>query len=380
MTDACPVCATPDPEPVFALENVPAHVAVVYPSPEAAREVARGDIRLVLCASCGHVWNAAFDPALTDYSEPYDASLHHSPAYAAFLETTADDIARRHRLHVPTQEGAGRLAVEVGCGEGTFLRVLSQRTPCDALGIDPSAPRDGGGVTYWRKPFSETHADMLRQRDVALVANRQMLHYIVDPVPFVRRMAAAGAPLYTEVPNGAWVFGEAVPWTVFYEHVAYFAPSSLARLLAEAGLGATVAAVYDGGQYLAAHSSDERPPTAPDPAHLEAVRRFGERARGLIETWRERLLEGADRTVVWGAAGRGTTFVGAMPEGRVLAVADNNPARQGSFVAGTGHPIVAPEDLVRLAPDRIVLTNATYADEIRRQLAALGVRAEVAIA
>ena len=373
MNGACPICSTRDPELVLALENAPAHVAVVYRQPEVARNVPRGDIRLVLCATCGHVWNSAYDPTLTDYSEPYDASLHHSSVYARFLTALARDLAERHGL-------ADGLVVEIGCGEGTFLRLLARASGGDALGIDPSAPPDGQGVTYWREAFSDAHAQALRQRGVGLVANRQMLHYIPEPVPFVQSMASCGAPLYTEVPNGDWVFREAVPWTVFYEHIAYFSPASLARLFAEAGLGCTVAPAYREDQYLAAHSSSERAGGGPSSSYLETVREFGARARKQVTYWQQRLAEGSDRTVVWGAAGRGTTFVGAMPEDRILAVADNNPARQGSFVAGTGHPIVAPEALLELAPDRIVLTNATYADEILRQLTSLGVDAEIAMA
>lgn len=373
----CPVCSASSPETVFYLEDVPAHVAVVYPTPESARTVARGDIHLVLCPSCGHVWNASYDPALTDYSETYDASLHHSATYRVFLEETADALARRHRL-------TGRTVVGVGCGEGTFLRLLARRTGAHPIGIDPSAPEDGLRVRYWSEPFSDTHANALRTHDVALLTCRQMLHYIVEPAPFVERIASIGAPLYVEVPNGAWVFEAAVPWTVFYEHVAYFSPASLGRLLGRAGLGTEMQPTYDGGQYLAAYTTDTLPEAdAPDEAYLANVCHFGERAREAVSRWRETLSAASARgetIVVWGAAGRGTTFVGAMPEGSVAAVADNNPARQGSFVAGTGTPILAPEELPALNPDRIVLTNRTYEAEIRAQLARLDVAAEVEIA
>ena len=56
------------------------------------------------------------------------------------------------------------------------------------------------------------------------------------------------------------------------------------------------------------------------------------------------------------------------------AVADINPDKQGSFVAGTGHPVVGPAEAAALDPGLVVVMNPLYLEEVRADLAALGCR------
>jgi ABC-type hemin transport system substrate-binding protein len=46
-------------------------------------------------------------------------------------------------------------------------------------------------------------------------------------------------------------------------------------------------------------------------------------------------------------------------------------------MAGTGHEIIAPEALVELRPELVVVMNPIYRDEIAAELARLGVDAEI---
>jgi hypothetical protein len=58
-------------------------------------------------------------------------------------------------------------------------------------------------------------------------------------------------------------------------------------------------------------------------------------------------------------------------------VVDVNPRKQGTFIAGTGHPVVAPEALRAIQPDVVVVMNDIYRQEIGDMLAALGIEAQV---
>ena len=351
------------------MDEVPVHVAILYSTAEAARAVARGRIELRLCATCGMVWNAAYDPGLTDYAEGYDASLHHSPTYQRYLEALAHRLSDDYEL-------AGGLVVEVGCGEGSFLRLLCERARCRGVGIDPSAPSEADSrVEYLCEPLGDHHASL----DATLAVSRQMFHYVLDPVGIAARMGRLSERVCIEVPNASWVFASGTVWTVFYEHVAYFGPASLGRALREAGLSVErLEPCYIDGQYLLAIArSGYASGTAEEASgeFLRAVRSFGSVAREQVAQWQSRLDEARpQRVVVWGAAGRGTTFLNACdPDAtRVVAVADSNPARQGTYIAGTGHPVIAPEALKEWGPDLLVLTNGTYEAEIRKQVEALG--------
>jgi hypothetical protein len=61
----------------------------------------------------------------------------------------------------------------------------------------------------------------------------------------------------------------------------------------------------------------------------------------------------------------------------VSAVVDINPFRQGRFMPGTGHAIVAPDALRGLRPECVVVMNPIYRLEIAAQLEKLRIDAEV---
>ena len=58
-------------------------------------------------------------------------------------------------------------------------------------------------------------------------------------------------------------------------------------------------------------------------------------------------------------------------------VVDVNPYRQGTYLAGTGHEIVAPEELRALKPDTVIIMNSIYELEIREMLSEVGLAPEL---
>ena len=113
-----------------------------------------------------------------------------------------------------------------------------------------------------------------------------------------------------------------------------------------------------------------------DPAStVEAALAFGERADAAIHLWSQQLHD-ADRVVLWGATSKTVSFVGATGA-TPAAVVDINAAKQGTFLPGSGLPVVAPERLSELDPDLVIAMNPIYLDEIRRDLARLGVEGEL---
>src|SRR5262245_48017543 len=115
--DACPICATPNASEFLRRESVPVHQNLLFDTAEIARSVARGTLAMCVCAECGFVFNAAFDPALLDYGSAYENSQNCSPAFNAYLDTLVDQLVERHDVR------NGRV-IEVGCGKGAFLTKL----------------------------------------------------------------------------------------------------------------------------------------------------------------------------------------------------------------------------------------------------------------
>ena len=63
--------------------------------------------------------------------------------------------------------------------------------------------------------------------------------------------------------------------------------------------------------------------------------------------------------VLWGAGAKGVSLLNALePTNGIGRVVDVNPRKQGSYVPGSGTPVVAPESLPEYAPD--VVADARY--------------------
>ena len=87
------------------------------------------------------------------------------------------------------------------------------------------------------------------------------------------------------------------------------------------------------------------------------------------------LAEGC-RIVVWGTSPAAAAFLDRFGV-YVLAVVDPDPQRQGQFVAGTAHPVIAPESLVAIDPQVVLTASKELVDEVEEITTELGLYAQV---
>jgi hypothetical protein len=101
-----------------------------------------------------------------------------------------------------------------------------------------------------------------------------------------------------------------------------------------------------------------------------------------VNSWERRIRRHTDaggRVVLWGGGSKAVAFLSTVPVTDVVDYAvDINPYRQGTYLAGSGKLIVAPEFIRGYQPDLVVVMNPVYVDEIKRDLAAMGLSPEVA--
>ncbi len=384
---ACPVCASGDVEVFVSLLDIPVYCNVLWPTREEAIQASRGDMRLGFCRDCTHIFNTVFDPALITYSEDYENSLHFSPRFRAYAESLAKHLIESHNLR-------GKIAIDLGCGQGDFLRLLCEMGDVRGIGLDPTlegepgARRTDGPITFISDSYSERYADL----GADLVCCRQVLEHLGAPREMLAtvRRAVSGRPgtgIFYEVPNALFTLRDMGIWDLIYEHISYFTPASLARAFELSGFDVRdLREAYD-GQYLCLEAvvspeSAARPAAASDPDGVAAlVARFAGEYDRLMLGWRDRLAAMARdgrRAVIWGAGSKGVSFLNAVKAGdSVACVADISPRKHGLYVAGTGHKVVAPEALRDESPDMVVIMNPIYQDEIGTSVRDLGLDAEV---
>jgi hypothetical protein len=177
-----------------------------------------------------------------------------------------------------------------------------------------------------------------------------------------------------------WVLEKMMVQDFFYEHCSYFTESSLRFALEHAGFTRVATRPTFEGQYLwaTAEYDPAAPPAEPhrDPtavvAAVERFQRYEENNGGALHAKLEELRLGGS-VAIWGAGAKGVTYLNMVdPDGeRIDCVVDVNPKKQGKFVAGTGHPIVSPEQMVARGVRGVLVMNPIYLDEIRKMIHAL---------
>ena len=365
----CPGCgASGMGAPFFAVDRVPTNSVRLLADPACALAVSRGDIRLARCPACGLVVNAAFDPARVDYSPGYESTQSHSPIFNAFHRALAKDLADRIPL-------TGRHVLEIGCGQGDFLSLLCAEADCAGIGCDPAWDPTGPAPAGPLRIVPMLYEEMPRE-PADLVVCKMTLEHVARPRALLERIGARQGPgtrLFLQVPNARPILEQAAFWDVYYEHCNYFDAGALAGSVAAAGFRVEAVREAYGGQYLTLEAVAEgHPLLSGPPRRSRPADGFGERAAAAIDAWRRR-LEGAGRVALWGGGSKAVAFLAAVaPAPAVVAVVDINPRKDGTYLAGTAHPVILPERLPALRPDLVVAMNPIYAGEIRDRLAALG--------
>lgn len=381
--DACPLCDGTDVYFFCDRPDIPVHQNVPVETAELARRVPKGQLRMGVCLHCGFVFNAAFDPKLMQYGSDYENTQVCSPVFRRHMDERVQRVLKGGRLR-------NARIVEIGCGNGSFLRrlVADGRLGNRGIGYDPSyvgEPSDlNERVSFVSAYFGAGQIDT--PPDV--VVCRHVIEHIENPMPVletIRRALGSSSRVnvYFETPCVDWILENRVLWDLFYEHCSLFSAATLRYAFRKSNFSvSTVENVFD-GQYLwiEADSSDSsaRGISPVDRAAVErtvsAARKFASHEADEARTWTARLraLKAKGAVAIWGAGAKGVTFSNLFdPAADLLsAVVDLNPKKQGKYVPGTGIPIIAPQELDKRGIGNAILMNPNYKREVSETLSSL---------
>lgn len=383
---SCPICADSRYFDFLTIESMPVSDGLVRRTKEEALSTPLGAITLACCESCGYIGNRRFDPSKLVFSPEYMISLHHSPRYRKFLEDQCDYLIDAYQLK-------NRTVLEIGCGQGYFLELLCRRGDLSGYGFDP-AVKEYGTVQLTNSQVTLSPEDYAPRCDAIrpnLICCRHVMQLITDPHEFMRTLRSQlkwepPAVVYFEIPNASSIFRPDVVWCIMYEYRSYWSESSLTTLFQQTGFEVRrTAPCFVDGQYVqieAVPSSSRRTNPVSRPEQLvEQARSFGKAYQQQVEHWGNRLADMASshrRIAAWGSGGRAICFFNALQlREQIPYVVDINPDRQECYLPWTAQKIVAPEFLKDFRPDVIIVTNPTYENEIRSQVAGMGLKAEV---
>lgn len=384
MITGCPICDHQIFSEILHIHAAPVHCNRLYGSRAAALTAPGGEIDLVYCENCGHIFNRAFDEALIAYDPEYENSLFHSARFREYARDTAGALIERHNLR-------NKDILEIGCGGGDFLKLICDLGENRGRGFDPAYDAALGVPSAENLHFERGYFDATQlTMPIDFVVCRHVLEHLAAPAELLALVRAANAPLFFEVPNALYTLRDLGIWDVIYEHPSYFTPASLQHIFERSGFSVMRLNEVYGKQFLALEARPEMNPvfTAPAPPQSKSSRKlvatFKQRRIDKVSRWGQKIhhfAESAQKIVLWGAGSKGVTFLNSFAKTLPIEfIVDINPRKQGLFIPRSGQEIISPDALKKYQPDGIILLNPLYEREIRSQVEAMSLTTKIFIA
>jgi SAM-dependent methyltransferase len=386
--EACPSCASTSLTTIYSLPAIPVQSCILVDTREEATGFRRHGLELRFCDDCGFIFNALFDERLVDYASLTEESQHFSGTFDAFAKQLVSEIKARYDLQ-------GRNVLEVGCGKGDFLQELCAQTGCDGVGVDPGfIPERLMHANRAKATFQREYFDPAKiQVAPDFVACRHTLEHIGpvgDFIAGIHSLVASrpGVGVFFETPDVRRILATGAFWDIYFEHCSYFTMGSHARLFRQAGFDVTEIRLDYADQYIIQYAHPRGPQSSKAPVQaddLDELRtlaaQFPEKVKEVADYWGE--FVGArhaagKRIAIWGGGSKGVSFLTSLGLGTEVAqVIDVNPFKQGKYLPGTGHCVLAPPGLRSDPPDTVVVMNPVYVPEIGACLREMGLTPEL---
>ena len=347
-------------------------------------------LRVWVCESCLLVQLEQFEGPEALFSD-YVYFSSYSQSWLRHAETYAAAMVNRFALH------PGSEVVEIASNDGYLLQYFTARG-IPVLGVEPAANVAkvalARGIPTKIAFFGTSTAESMRAtgHDPDLMVANNVLAHVPDMLDFLagfRILLKSTGVATFEFPHLLPTMLQGQFDQIYHEHLSYLSLSVVQNALRLVGLR-----VFDverlpthGGSLRVFTCQDEGP--HPERQSVTAVLE-AEREAGLpaVETYSHfskraasiksdvlqfltcALAEG--KTVCgYGAAAKGTTFINYCGIGPELlpVVADRSPHKQNTWFPGRHIPIVAPQEMLSLRPDYILILAWNLRDEISKELA-----------
>jgi hypothetical protein len=374
VTAVCPVCANAVAAPFFDGGLQPLATLGWPASADTARAMPRHPHDFVQCPQCTHVWNRSFSYDAVPYSDNPNRMFNNGLLWKGHLATSCDLLVR--------QMPASPTLVEIGCGEGHFLRALAGACGGEGriVGFDPSThPETGQGFEFHARLF-EPLADMAAFAPDAVVI-RHVIEHLTDPATLLDQLAWGASQLdkdvylFAESPCIDRVFGTGRLADFFYEHVSHFTTESFRTLMSRAGDVFELAHGYDGEVVYALVKLGVPDAARKRAAAAMAFSEASDVSRATIRAQLDELAASGRSIAIWGGTGKAAAFMHqfGVDAVRFPLVVDSDPDKAGTFVPGLGQEIAFRDVLKGRALDVVVIPTQWRAADIAAEMTREGI-------
>lgn len=340
--------------PVFELRHVPRGVQF-FPTPDQFEMDGGVNIEVWHCSGCGLVQTRAnaivYDQYLTSASSYSSAMLAHRREQArAFIE--------RFGLK-------GKTILEVGCGDGQFLALLSEYGAI-GYGVEPSSQAvelgRHKGLAIQQGLITKESRVSVKPFDAFVLLH--VLEHVPDPNDLLQGIYANlrdKAVGLIEVPSLEQILENQRFYDFIPDHLAYFSMQTLRLVLEKNGFDLLDMYRDWQGEHIVALV---RKRAAYDFISLhQSVAQLSNEFTRFVRT----NIAAGKKIAIWGASCHALVLLAVSGVQGISYVIDSAPYKQGRFTPVSHLPIVSPETLKHTPVDIIIIIAPRYAHEIMIQ-------------
>ena len=349
----CIACGAPLWEtPLLTLDNMPAS-AQHMPDAQGVKQDRGLTLDLCQCMGCGLV---QFDCEPVDY--------YRDVIRAGGFSKTMVELRRYQYKHlIDSYHLEGKKFIEVGCGQGEFLKVLSE-FPVEVHGIehDPHlvelARAQGLDVT---EGFTETEDTRFAGGLYDVFLSFNFLEHQPDPgtmLQAIYRNLEDDAMGLITVPSFEYIMDHNSYYELIRDHLAYYTFETLTPLLERNGFLVEECEVINRDTLSVIVKKRPQMDTENLLECYVNLKREMESYMKYLDAWDKKVA-------VWGASHQGFTLASTTKLGeRARYIIDSAPFKQGKFAPASHLPIVGPDHFHEHPVDAIIITAPGYTDEI----------------
>lgn len=349
----CIACGAPLWEtPLLTLDNMPAS-AQHMPDAQGVKEDRGLTLDLCQCMGCGLV---QFDCEPVDY--------YRDVIRAGGFSKTMVELRRYQYKHlIDSYHLEGKKFIEVGCGQGEFLKVLSE-FPVEVHGIehDPHlvelARAQGLDVT---EGFTETEDTRFAGGLYDVFLSFNFLEHQPDPgtmLQAIYRNLEDDAMGLITVPSFEYIMDHNSYYELIRDHLAYYTFETLTPLLERNGFQVEECEVINRDTLSVIVRKRPQMDTENLLECYVNLKREMESYMKYLDAWDKKVA-------IWGASHQGFTLAATTKLGeRARYIIDSAPFKQGKFAPASHLPIVGPDHFHEHPVDAIIITAPGYTDEI----------------
>lgn len=339
------------------------------------------------CKNCSHIQlTHAVNPDILFKNYLYVSGT--SQTLKEYFEWFAPFTEETYRLF--SGDDQPKTVLDIGCNDGSQLDVFMGRG-FETYGVDPAenlyeATKEKGHDVHCGY-FNEKYVRDTKHISFDIITAQNVFAHTANPLAFlknIKKKMHGYSLLFIQTSQADLIKNNEFD-TVYHEHISFFNVRSMFDLVNRAGLNLidviktpihgnsyvfVIAREYDRRAHLFNAIEMERKAGLYNPetyaAYTKKVHDLRVRLSSVLEKYSETHV-----IVGYGAAAKGMTLLNSLPVVRMDFIIDDNPLKQGKWTPGVNIPIVAPEHLASLSPDKPILFVPlawNFYDEIRGKI------------